>query len=88
MSDLKPCPFCGSEAHASSHGTHGCKSCAFYLVPDAWNRRAPRFSPEEREALEAARQSLEVHTQELQDPIDDCPEREAAATIRKMLEEK
>lgn len=66
--ELKPCPFCGDPPCHAKHGDKFvaviCNECDYgftdqpseagYHADPAtqWNRRAPRFTPEERAALE------------------------------------
>ena len=39
MSKLKPCPFCGGEAHMSSFNSAHCKTCNIAIQPEVWNTR-------------------------------------------------
>ncbi len=69
--ELKPCPFCGSDAHQNDSGIYcsqnngtdvgiGCPASVPYFTPEQWNRRASSLPVTDGvwEALELASASL------------------------------
>jgi len=85
--ELKPCPFCGAVASVPTNfqyqGAYAvCDSCHIHAPLESWNRRAPRFTEEERGALEFASTACMGWVPEWD------KQKAAAATIRRMLEEK
>jgi hypothetical protein len=101
MNDLKPCPFCGGSGRLADFGevmVAECGSCHFQInsvgtradegrqfLADRWNRRAPRFTPEEREALEVAAGWCALKAS-MGSPTQWTTGHKTAAVIGKMLE--
>lgn len=62
MTELKPCPFCGSDNISDSIGQTGdgkpwpyveCENCGASAEPDIWNRRDGRPAGADPEVVEA-----------------------------------
>lgn len=77
MTDLKPCPFCGSEAKHTDDGQFGdtygqyakCERCSIYKHVVDWNTRT--HAPLPKEVVDAVIKAAEGITQLLD---VDCPE--------------
>jgi len=102
-SALKNCPFCGSDVvvefpdtsrgeqydviHHHTRSPAWCPLLPLVIRADHWNRRAPRFTAEEREALDEAIYTLEAAVQGLPEKYHRVVEKNrATATLRRMLE--
>ncbi len=94
---LKPCPFCGEQPVYSLFSPPDtqerivwCQHCGANSCEDNWQHCArPRFTKEEREALEAGRAAAEMYAGDNEDASREpfASMKRAAATIRHMLEE-